>query len=78
MRDLFGKMQPDEFSTALPVSRPAMRDDKLHRLPQKVAIEIQDGASLKCHKMRKDITWKKRGGAIAGPTAPHRDAVFGW
>ena len=78
MRDLFGRYLPDDLSKSIPVSRPAMRDEKLHRLPQTVAIEIQDGAAMKCRKMRKDVTWKKRGGAIAGPTAPHRDAVMGW
>ena len=61
-----------------PVTYGAMSKVQPHRSPSKVTIEIQDGAAMLCRKMQKDITWKKKGGAIAGPTAPHRNAVMGW
>ena len=75
---LFDELHTQYKNPIRPVSYGAMSTVKPHRLPSKVTIEIPDGAGMLCRKMQKDQTWKRKGGAIAGPTAPHRAAVMGW
>ena len=80
--DLFGQMQPDDFSRSLPSSRPVMKYDRPHAAPRTVEIEIQDKARLLCRATKdgylEGSRLKRNGGAVAGAATPGRDALMGW
>ena len=80
--DLFGQMQPDDFSRSLVSSRPMMKYERPHAAPRTVEIEIQDKARLLCKVDREGYLegsrLKRNGGAPVGSTSPGRDALMGW
>ena len=79
--DLFGKMQPDEFSRSLPASRPVVKHDKPARsVANAPAIGLPDTVNMarKCRAMRQGSTFARKGGAIAGATSCGFNAAMGW